>query len=514
MVARIIVTMTVFVLLASVVTTCAGQEVITNQTKEITNSMGMKFVLIPAGRFTMGSPPAERGSQEDEVIHKVELTQAFHLGVFEVTEHQWALIMEDEFKINVVEVRDPETNRLIKKEERKLKNPKLDSHLPVTGISWMDAVEFCKKLGQLPEEKKEGRVYRLPTEAEWEYASRAGASTAYSFGDDAAMLGEYAWFSANSGGKMPRPVGQKRPNSWGLYDMHGNAAEWCHDYYGAYTEGLVSNPIGPDVLLSLNRVFRGGAFESKESQCRSGWRGQCPDQGNVSVGFRVLMGARPLAAGVDSIVNNVGQRLVKILPGPFMMGSPDADVDEKPQHAVTISRSFYIGDTEVTQGQWKAVMGTEPWKGQANVREGTNYPATYVSWEDAVEYCRRLSEREGLTYRLPTEAEWEYACRSGTLSKFSFGDDESDLLRYGWFVGNTSNIKEGYAHEVKQKLANSFNLYDMHGNVFELCEEKVIRGGSWFHIASNCRAATRYIFSPSGRQSYVGFRLLLSPSVK
>lgn len=211
----------------------------------ITNSIDMKLASIPAGRFTMGSPASERGSQEDEVLHKVDLTQAFHLGTTEVTEHQWATVMEEPLRTEVVEIRDPETKRLVKKEERQIKNPKLDSQLPITGISWAQAVEFCKRLGQLPEEKKERRSYRLPTEAEWEYACRAGTSTAYCYSDDVAGLSEYAWYVGNSREAKPMPVAQKRASAWGLHDMHGNVAEWCHDNYGVYLEELVSDPIGP-----------------------------------------------------------------------------------------------------------------------------------------------------------------------------------------------------------------------------------------------------------------------------
>ena len=185
--------------------------------------------------------------------------------------------------------------------------------------------------------------------------------------------------------------------------------------------------------------------------------------------------------------------------------------------------------TEVTQGQWTAVMGTEPWKGD---KKGPNYAATYVSWEDAVAYCKKLSEAEGKTYRLPTEAEWEYACRAGTETAWSFGNDETVLGDYAWYDKNASDIDEKYAHQVGLKKPNAFGLYDMHGNVFEWCHDyfeedyykqspakdptgptsgssRVLRGGSWLFFTRYARSALRGRFDPGlPYYYYVGFRLV------
>ena len=139
---------------------------------------------------------------------------------------------------------------------------------------------------------------------------------------------------------------------------------------------------------------------------------------------------------VKPITNTIGMKFNKIPAGIFMMGSPEGEEgrrDRETQHKVTIGTAFYMQTTEVTQGQWKAVMGTEPWKGQEfskYVKEGPNYAATYVSWNDAVAYCKKLSDQESKTYRLPTEAEWEYACRAGTQTRWSFGNDEKVLGDY------------------------------------------------------------------------------------
>jgi len=136
--------------------------------------------------------------------------------------------------------------------------------------------------------------------------------------------------------------------------------------------------------------------------------------------------------GLDvEFTNSIGMRLVLVPPGEFMMGSPDSDSEadsyEKPQHRACITQPFYLATTEVTQAQWEVVMGTRPWSGQSYVKEGSGYPATYVSWEDAQAFCTSLSSKEGVTYRLPTEAEWEYACRGGTKTVYHFGDRDSRL---------------------------------------------------------------------------------------
>ena len=241
--------------------------------------------------------------------------------------------------------------------------------------------------------------------------------------------------------------------------------------------------------------------------------------------------------GLESdFTNSIGMKFRLIPAGTFTMGSPEDEPDrggDESQHRVEISRDFYLGKYEVTQGEWKSVMGTEPWKGESSVQEGDDYAATYVSWEDAVAFCQKLSSRDGVEYRLPSEAEWEYACRGGSESAYSFGADASELGAHAWFNDNTDSVGEEYPHEVGQKRGNGFGLHDMHGNVWEWCgdyydseyysnsvkrdpvgpdegSDRVYRGGSWNNSSQLCRSAFRNGYSPDNRDYLLGFRVLRS----
>ena len=252
------------------------------------------------------------------------------------------------------------------------------------------------------------------------------------------------------------------------------------------------------------------------------------------------MASRALAS-VQVKTNSIGMKLKLIPAGEFVMGSPESEPgrkDDELQHRVRLTKPFYMGVYTVTQSQWMAVMGTEPWAGEDGVKQGSDYPVTCVSHDDAVEFCQQLSERENAPYRLPTEAEWEYACRARSQTAYSFGDNADQPEQYAWFAEHEQEGGEFYAHRVGQKLPNAFGLYDMHGNVWEWCSDwfeeypsggvmdptgpaegsqRVMRGGSWFYTAENCRSAIRDWDGPSVRCGYdggYGFRVCLSPSGK
>jgi len=227
--------------------------------KDFTNGIGMKFVLIPAGTFMMGSPGAEVGHEDDEVQHKVIITRAFYLQTTPVTQGQWERFMGN----NPSRFKDG------------------GDKWPVEKISWYEAQQFIEELNEMEGTDK----YRFPTEAEWEYACRAGSSERFCFGDDEGKLGEYAWYKGNSD-KKTHPVGQKKPNAWGLYDMHGNVWEWCQDCYGDYPAGPVTDPTGPS--SGEFRVSRGGSWFDNAADIRSAHRGWgWPDNRVNNLGFRL-----------------------------------------------------------------------------------------------------------------------------------------------------------------------------------------------------------------------------------
>ena len=228
--------------------------------------------------------------------------------------------------------------------------------------------------------------------------------------------------------------------------------------------------------------------------------------------------------------------MVWIGRGSFLMGSPadepGRDQNEGPQHRVTISRGFYIGKYEITQAQWVSVMDSRPWAGKSHVEKNPHHPAVYISWEDVQEFTRRLNRMAGAAvYRLPTAAEWEYACRAGTATPWSFGEDDSALQKYAWYADNTWEVGERYGHAVGTKLPNPWGLHDMHGNVWEWVQDwysnepysnspevdpkgpakgflRVGRGGAFGNYGHVLRSANRSGGDPTSRNAGTGARLV------
>jgi len=252
-----------------------------SEPKAFTNSLGMKFIKIPSGSFMMGSGISasevenqyggkEKWYKDEHPQHRVTISKPFYMQKMEVTVGQWRSFIQDTGYKTEAETGGGAYVWTGKKWEKKegtyWDNPGFNQgdNNPVTCVSWNDVQEFIKWLN-----RKEGKEYRLPTEAEWEYGARAGSTTRFCYGNNKDGLAEYAWYWDNSG-KRTHSVGEKKPNSWGLYDMHGNVYEWCRDWYGDYPPGSVTDPTGPS--LGSYRVFRGGCWLYSAWFCRSAYR--------------------------------------------------------------------------------------------------------------------------------------------------------------------------------------------------------------------------------------------------
>jgi formylglycine-generating enzyme required for sulfatase activity len=481
---------------------------------------GPAMVWLPGGEFIMGQDDSPYNHEKP--AHPVRV-DAISIGQYPVTFAEY-----DRFCL-ATQRKQPD-DRSWGRDSR-----------PVINVNWEDAQAYCEWLGQ-----QTGEHYRLATEAEWEYACRAGSTTRYCYGDDESHLGDYAWYSNNANGQT-HPVGEKKPNAWQLHDMHGNVWEWCEDwhskdYYQQFmgkpqhpasaseqsSSGSASkNPNGP--ASGSDRVVRGGSWNSVAGRCRSAYRiDNDPSNRFIYLGFRLSrtgpwrfhpvtlgtpVGRQPLADEDDvgmrmptyppkprfqpyevfhdrltDFGENESPAMVYLPGGDFLMGDETGNDSEKPVHAVRLN-AFAMGRTPVTWGEyWRFCESTQQhwpeWLEQGNEyhletgkndyypnrgvsRDGLDLPVVGISWEDARAYCQWLSVQTGETYALPTEAQWEYACRAGNPGRWCFGDDETQLAEYAWFSGNAG----GKLHPVMNKAANHFGLYDVHGNVWEWCAD-------------------------------------------
>ena len=526
------------------------------ETRMVKTLNGVEYVFrwCPPGSFLMGSPEGEEGRRDDETPHRVTLSEGFWMLETPVTQEMWRSLMNDEPRFYYDG--EPSYHQ--------------GENLPVERVDRYDCVRFCHKLAD-----KIGLEFSLPTEAQWEYACRAGSTTPFSFGwklngdqancDGTAPCGtsaEGVWL------KETTPVRRYAPNAWGLYDMHGNVAEWCRDWYGDYPSGEVTDPTGPK--KGRDYVIRGGSWNSGAMDCRSaardGYSSECWSRNQKSnvIGFRVLysFGERRVreAQRIEQAVQlqkdtapDGETRLVRTAddieyafrwcpPGSFLMGSPEGEECRTPsetQHQVTLTRGFWMLETPVTQAMWQSVMGESVQdKAQQAVNnkrehylveymgsEGPGYPMYCVNWYDGLRFCCRLSKQIGLKLSLPTEAQWEYACRAGSTTPFVFGREfnscrASCMITYEW----------GPRTVVKHCAPNAWGLYDMLGNVQEWCRDwygdypsgevtdptgpaegtsRVLRGGRWDHEIKDCRAASRHACYAGFRLRYIGFRVVV-----
>jgi formylglycine-generating enzyme required for sulfatase activity len=584
----------------TVVTSPIQVEVNASRTYHLVQSASnMPMILIKSGSFTMG----QAGVAAPE--HNVTLTHDYYIGQTEVTQAQYRVVMLG--NTDGLNTQPSGVYRALK---------------PVVNVSWNDLQVFLSRLNakeQAAGNLSAGWKYTLPTEAEWEYACRAGSNTSYSWGNS--IDSTKANYDTGSGSIVN--VGQYPPNSWGLYDMHGNITEHVFDWAGAYSSTSVTNPEGP--AFGVNRVKRGGSFSFPAQGIKSatrlygtpgsrfsnlgfrlaykfiqpdisapvivlagdlnmtfskgsswvdpGYEAYDARDGNISSSVVVSGTVDVNTTGVYTLtysvsdgasneanatrVVNVGQasthnadlnasvqlQMLWVEPGTVTMGSPTTEAGRgtnETEHNVTLTKGFYLGKYEVTQAQYEAVM-----TGNTNSLSATpsqwpnnpNRPVEKVSWADAQIFLTRLNAQQsanipsGWAYVLPTESQWEYACRAGKTTAYSWGTTiASSNANYNWDGGSTTGNDFKQTRDVGQYAANPWGFFDMHGNVWEWTADRyqaayptgnpvidptgpasgssrAIRGGSWLDGGSSLRSAKRHYVTPSTRFNNLGFRV-------
>nr|WP_246844254.1 bifunctional serine/threonine-protein kinase/formylglycine-generating enzyme family protein [Hydrocoleum sp. CS-953] len=567
--------------------------------EDLGNGIKLEMIYIPGGNFIMGSPEDKpRKYDIESPPHQVTI-QPFYMSKYPITQNQYQTIMGE----------NPSNFK--------------GGNFPVENVTWHHATEFCQRLCE-----KTGKIYKLPSESQWEYACRARTSTPFYFGET--ITSELANYNSNYiYGKVSKSnyrqettnVGIFPPNAFGLYDMHGNVWEWCldiwHDNYnGAPNDGSVW-----EKGESINqRVIRGGSWNDNPNHCRSAFRfNNYFDNCIINLGFRVLLlpnfqkksqntGAilsvinqtystekkftpppqisqkltvtpvinetsppqtflTPIPESeigeiftfevvtvnnfgkiinrtpdnarqkIEDLGNGIKLEMVYIPGGSFIMGSPEKEErrfnTETPQHQVTL-QPFYMSKYPITQEQYQVIMDKNP-----SYFKGRNRPVETVTWYNAAKFCEQLSEKTRKIYSLPSESEWEYACRAGTTTPFYFGETiTSELANYNGNFTYKDAPKGKYQQQttnVGSFPPNAFGLYDMHGNVWEWCldiwhdnyngapndgspwqdrdiDSSPLRGGSWYDNPEFCRSAIRVsYFGRVFRYNYFGFRIVCSP---
>ncbi|HOT75753.1 MAG TPA: formylglycine-generating enzyme family protein, partial [Candidatus Wallbacteria bacterium] len=332
-----------------------------------------------------------------------------------------------------------------------------------------------------------GGSFRLPTEAEWEYSCRASTTTPYYWGE--ALDKKYCWH--NETDWTSHAVGQKLPNNWGLYDMSGNVWEWCSDWYGGYNSAAQTDPIGPP--SGSLRTLRGSSFAYDNNYCRSANRhGERPYLASYQTGFRLAMTSPPdpnaqIKTKVIDLGGGVKLEMAWIPPNISGKGF------------VNITEGFWMSKYEATNAQYSKLTGSSI--------VGDNYPLIASSTIYSA-YINRLNQMKIGTFKLPTEQEWEYACRAGTITNNYWGDGMNG--DYCWYSANSG----GVLHPVGQKLPNKWGLYDMIGNAFEWTSSiwigNVVRGG--FYTRTEYYSSSRDWTYPDSHWSNVfkvGFRVIM-----
>lgn len=449
-------------------------------------NIALEMVKINSGSFKREwkldhLSPELRKNLQSYYNMEIRLTKSYWIGKFEVTQAQYQAVMK--------------------------KNPSVlkGDLLPVNNICWQDAKDFCDELNRLYAGKlPAGYQFALPSEAQWEYAAHAG--------DDKTPgkqnMADCAWYKDNS--QSLQTVGLKKPNDWGIYDMSGNVAEWCRDFYGDYHSNddrstlhsywRVTNPVNNQ--WSTGKVLRGGSFLDTAENCWPAVRQERfysgkPEPGQ---GFRIALVPQdnPVLKTMTFTLDN-GCKLE-------LVGIGD-----------NLQYGFWIGKYEVTQEQFETIMGYNP-----SVAKGAKHPVDSISHDEAMTFCEKLTEYlhhqlpERHIFHLPFNYMWEYACRAETTSPYNMGYDSiSEKIDLNKFIWHNGNSRRGH-NIVGQKYPNRWGLYDMHGNVREWCfvtdladAQSIVRGGGWKDDLKKCTSAHKEHVKENCKSEDLGFRVIL-----
>ena len=561
------------------------------------NGETFTMIFVEGGSFIMGCTPEQGNCYEGErPTHKVTLTD-FYMGEFEVTQKFWHVIMGTNLREQwLANEMHKEGGGYIVTASKKIDGVVIPGQVlftadersktislygegenyPIYFINYVDCEQFCNRLNQLlADQLPEGYKFRIPTEAQWEYAARGGKmSRNYTF-SGSNNIDEVAWYDTNSEEKT-REVGKRIKNELGIYDMSGNVWEWCRDRYNAnyYSRSAFINPLGSE--KGNEYVLRGGSWNQKDWSCRIATRHKAePIAYTNNYGFRLALehpsklsnsgfSGHPgniliphITAGenITFTANDVGFDMIFVEGGTFVMGCDFeqnkhstsvvfvCDSTEAPIHKVKLS-NYYLGKFEVTQKLWNAVMGTtiQQQRDLANVNwkiynEGDLYPMYYVSYEECEKFCEQLNKTlhnqlpENYCFILPTEAQWEYAARGGSKNKNYIFSGSHNINKVAWWEGNS----EKGISEVGRKFSNDLGIYDMSGNVWEWCRDwfdpdyysygsttnpqgalfgtqRILRGGAWNNKEWHSRITTRFYNEPRVRSANLGFRIALMPA--
>lgn len=512
---------------------------------------GMEFVWVEGGCYDMGQTEQEKNFlikklgeekyskyyKNEQPLHKV-CVDGFWMARYEVTKGQFRQFVKETGYITDAQKKDSayvytDANGWVKEKGYNWQNtgfPQDDSH-PVTNISWNDARAFCQWLSGRAFKK-----YTLPSEAQWEYAARAGGSTEEPSAPETVCLnangadqssGLPQTYPCDDGFKFTAPVGKYQPNALGIHDMLGNVWEWCEDVFreDAYQIHSEKNP-----MLShgnFMHVFRGGSWYNDPCGLRVSNRGRGDAYNRIAMlGFRVSM-QKPVSG--DTITEPLtGMEFVWVEKGCFERKLPGKAAED------ICPTGFWMGKTEVTQYQWHKIMKKNP--SYYATGKGTR-PVENVSWSDCRIFASKLSELTGHTFNLPTETQWEYAARGGNKSKdyfYSGADEPNDVAVYITQSGRGTS-------DVGTKKPNELGLYDMSGNVWEWCRDFydgktgrtvilddrmtkeqiasvstsnlnlniVIRGGGYDSSEKYLRVSTRHHHNPRKNNS-IGLRLVMA----